>query len=252
MSPGVAQDRRKEVEFFDHHAEEAEEYNVFTDETNQRLVQACIDCTGIRPGQRILDIGCGSGIFSHWLAQRGLKVSAVDISPKLIDLGRRLYPEVDFQVGDAGHLAYRTGAFDAVSLCGVIHHFPEPAPVAAEVARVTKPGGSFFAFDPNRRNPFMYLYRVKSSPFYSPVGVTPNEEPVRVEDIVKRFQAAGFQVHADFTSVKYTYVASGKARLLLPLYNLAETVLLWPPFLRRCRAFLLTWGRKPVHSESGT
>jgi ubiquinone/menaquinone biosynthesis C-methylase UbiE len=252
MSTGLQQDRGQEVAFFDRHAEESQEYNVFTAATNQRLIQACIDRTGIRTGERILDVGCGSGIFSHWLAERGLKVSALDISPKLIALGRARYPNVEFQVGDAEHLPYESGAFDAVSLFGVIHHFPDPAQLAREVARVTKPGGSFFAFDPNRRNPFMYLYRVKSSPCYSPVGVTPNEQPVRAEDVVPRFQDAGFAVHTDYTSVKYTYVASRAARLLLPLYNLAEVILFAPRFMRGCRAFLLTWGRKPLALRRGT
>ena len=41
-----------------------------------------------------------------------------------------------------------------------------------------RPGGRFVAFDPNRMNPFMWLYRDRSSPFYSPVGVTQNERPV--------------------------------------------------------------------------
>ena len=41
-----------------------------------------------------------------------------------------------------------------------------------------RPGGRFVAFDPNRMNPFMCLYRDRSSPFYSPVGVTENERPV--------------------------------------------------------------------------
>ncbi len=44
-----------------------------------------------------------------------------------------------------------------------------------------RPGGRFVAFDPNRMNPFMWLYRDRASPFYSSVGVTENERPVLAE-----------------------------------------------------------------------
>ena len=244
MAIALEQDKRQEVAFFDGHAERGSDYNVFTERSNRQLIQACIDRTGARPGDRILDLGCGSGIFSHRLAQRGLRVVAVDISAKLTGIGRRLYPEVEFQVGDAERLPFSGGVFDAAFLGGVIHHFPDPAPLAREVARVVKAGGTFFAFDPNRHNPFMYLYRVRSSPFYSPAGVTPNEQPVRATEVMRAFELAGFDVETGFASLRYIYVASGLARLLLPLYNLAESALFWPPFLKQHRAFLLTWGRK--------
>jgi SAM-dependent methyltransferase len=51
-----------------------------------------------------------------------------------------------------------------------VHRLLDPARCASEVFRVLKPDGSFVAFDPNRLNPFMYLYRDRSSPFYSSVG----------------------------------------------------------------------------------
>ena len=46
-------------------------------------------------------------------------------------------------------------------------------------------GRPFVAFDPNRMNPFMYLYRDRSSPLYSPVGVTPNQRPVLAREIFR-------------------------------------------------------------------
>lgn len=250
MATGQA--KHLEVEFFDRHATAGTEYNVFTEATNGRLIRACLDRCGLKGGDRVLDLGCGSGVFSSRLAKQGLSVTGVDISPKLIEIGCKLYPEVKLEVGDAEALAFEDGAFDAVFLGGVIHHFPDPVKMAKEVARVVKPTGSFYAFDPNRLNPFMYLYRDRSSPFYSPVGVTPNERPVLVKEVVKTFADAGFDVKTDYMSVQYTYVASGKVRWLLPAYNFIDTALFYPSFLKRFRPFLLTWGRKkaPANPEA--
>jgi len=195
---------------------------------------------------RVLDLGCGSGVFSHLLSRHGLSVTGVDISPRLIDLGARLYPEVKFLVGDAEALPFENGQFDCVFLGGLIHHFADPSALAGEVARQLRDGGTFFAFDPNRRNPFMWVYRDHDSPFYSSKGVTPGERPILAEEVSMVFARAGFRISSEATSVEYRYAASPLMRILLPACNLAEKVFLSPPFLGPCRAFVLTYGVKLV------
>jgi ubiquinone/menaquinone biosynthesis C-methylase UbiE len=245
LDPGAAvQDKGKEIEFFDSHARAASQYDVFSEATNQRFVGACVDRCRLRPGDEVLDLGCGSGVFSHLLSRHGVKMTALDISPELVAAGRKLYPQVEFMVGDAENLPLPASRFDGVFLGGVIHHFPRPEGLAREVARVLKPGGAFFAFDPNRRNPFMWLYRDRSSPFYSSIGVTPNERPVVDRKVNCVFAEAGFEVASDYMSVRYQYVASGLARWLLPVYNLVDAALFAPAFMKRHRAFVLTYGRK--------
>jgi ubiquinone/menaquinone biosynthesis C-methylase UbiE len=244
MSDKARQDKANEVGFFDLHARTASEYNAFTERTNRKLVQACVDRCRLRPGMQVLDLGCGSGVFSHLLRQHGLEVTGVDISPRLVELGRRLYPDVTFLVGDAEALPFEDARFDCVFLGGLIHHFPDPRALAAEVSRQLRDRGTFFAFDPNRRNPFMRLYRDRDSPFYSSKGVTPNERPVLGEEVVRVFADAGFQVFSETTSVSYGYVASPLIRMLLPAYNLADRLLFWPRLLSRFRAFVVTYGTK--------
>ncbi|MGN6461914.1 MAG: class I SAM-dependent methyltransferase [Pseudolabrys sp.] len=91
--------------------------------------------------------------------------AGIDISSKLLEVGRQKYPELELIEGDIEHLPFADGELDGVLLSGVIHHFPDPRRTIAEVQRVLRLGGRFMAFDPNRRNPFMYLYRDRSSPF---------------------------------------------------------------------------------------
>ena len=72
-----------------------------------------------------------------------------------------------------------------------------------------KPGGRFVAFDPNRMNPFMWLYRDRASPFYSSVGVTENERPILAWRVAEMFHDESFRVQTDYLAgLAYRYVAS--------------------------------------------
>jgi ubiquinone/menaquinone biosynthesis C-methylase UbiE len=244
MSLASSQNKQKEIAFFDSHAAE-NAYDVFTPESSARLIGACVGHLGLQRGGRLADLGCGSGVFSDLLRRAGYDCVGLDISPKLIALGRSKYPDVEFIEGDVEHLPFPDASLDGVLLSGIVHHLPDPSRCAAEVFRVLKPGGRFVAFDPNRMNPFMWLYRDRSSPLYSSVGVTENERPVLARETANTFRRAGFQVETDYLSnLRYRYVASTKVRWLLPVYNAFDSALSVLPFARSYRAFVLTFGEK--------
>jgi ubiquinone/menaquinone biosynthesis C-methylase UbiE len=245
MKASLAQDKQKEIAFFDGHAAE-DAYDVFTPESNKRLIETCTRLAGLKPGARVADLGCGSGVFTELLHRHGYDAVGLDISPKLIALGKAKYPKVEFLEGDVEHLPFPSSSLDGVLLSGLVHHLPDPALCAAEVFRVIKPGGTFIAFDPNRMNPFMYLYRDRSSPFYSSVGVTENERPVLAHQIATVFRKSGFKVGTDYLSdLRYRYLASAKLRWLLPAYNAVDRAVFAPNFMRPFRSFVLTYGVKP-------
>jgi ubiquinone/menaquinone biosynthesis C-methylase UbiE len=245
MKETLVQDKQKEIDFFDGHAA-ADSYDVFTPESNMRLIETCSRLAKLKPGARIADLGCGSGVFTDLLRQQGYVPVGLDISPKLIELGKAKYPDVEFLEGDVEHLPFPSASLDGVLLSGLVHHLPDPARCAAEAFRVLKPGGSFVAFDPNRMNPFMYLYRDRSSPLYSSVGVTENERPVLAHQIASVFQRCGFKVGTDYISdLNYRYLASSKLRWLLPAYNAIDRVVFAPNFMKPLRSFVLTYGEKP-------
>jgi ubiquinone/menaquinone biosynthesis C-methylase UbiE len=239
------QDKQKEVAFFDGHAA-ADSYDVFTPQSNARLIETIIRLGRFKRGARIADLGCGSGVFTDLLHRQGCECVGLDLSPKLVALGRAKYPGVEFIEGDVEHLPYPSASFDGVLLSGLVHHLPDPAKCAAEVFRVLRPGGRFVAFDPSRMNPFMYLYRDRSSPLYSWVGVTPNERPVLASEVAAAFRAAGFVAETEYLSdLHYRYIASSRVRWLLPIYNAIDGALFAPTFMRRFRSFVLTFGEKP-------
>jgi ubiquinone/menaquinone biosynthesis C-methylase UbiE len=238
------QDKRAEIAFFDRHAA-ADDYDVFTAEASARLVDAFVRLSALPRGARVIDLGCGSGAFTHLLARAGYDCVGLDISAKLLELGRRKYPDLSFLAGDIERLPFAEGSFDGVMLSGVVHHFPDPARCAAEVARILRPQGRFVAFDPNRMNPFMWLYRDHSSPFYSPVGVTANERPVLAHTVAAVFERAGFSVSSHYLAgLAYRYVASSRARAWLPIYNFIDAKVFGLSLLERFRPFVLTAGTR--------
>lgn len=244
MGPTRGQDKAKEVAFFDRHAA-AQNYDAFTPASKQRLIDAFVRLTGLPHGARVADLGCGSGIFSALLHRVGYKVTGADLSPALIDRARANHPEITFEVADVEHLPFDSGSFDGVLLSAVVHHLPDPSACASEVYRLLVKGGRFMAFDPNRMNPFMYLYRDRSSPFYSSVGVTENERPILSWRTADVFRRAGFSVESDFLSgLSYQYIASSLMHHLLPIYNEIDKRAFSPFIFKRFRAFVLTSGKK--------
>ena len=102
----------------------------------------------LRPGDRICEIGAGSGRYSHALARRGHRVDAVELIPHNIDLFRqRTEPgeDVSIREGTATDLSlFRDGTFDVTLLLGPMYHLfteEEQQRALSEAVRITKPGG---------------------------------------------------------------------------------------------------------------
>lgn len=245
MTESPTQDKAKEIAFFDTFGDK-QEYNVFTCASNARLIDRVVALGKWEQGTTVIDLGCGSGVFSQLIKERGYVTFGLDISQGIMRIGKRDYPELAFVAGDVEHLPFADNSLPGVLLSGIVHHFSKPEKFAAEVFRVLKPGGRFVAFDPNRRNPFMRLYRDHKSPLYSSKGVTENERPVKAEKVAQVFTEAGFSVRTNYLSrLHYRYVASNAVRAMLPIYNLFDSLLAIPKFMEPYRAFVLTSGRKP-------
>lgn len=94
-----------------------------------------------RPGERILDIGTGTGLAARRVAASGARAVGIDLGADLIEVARRLAPEIDFRVGDAEQLPFDDAGFHgALSTFGIMF-VSRPEAAAAELARVTRAGG---------------------------------------------------------------------------------------------------------------
>jgi SAM-dependent methyltransferase len=104
-----------------------------------------VDHLAPRPGEVVLDLGCGTGNAAMIAAGRGARVTGVDPSPRLLEVARATAAaaglDADFILGNAASLPVPDGSVDAIgSVFGVIFA-PDPAAAAAEMARVLRPGG---------------------------------------------------------------------------------------------------------------
>ena len=97
-----------------------------------------------RAGERILDLGCGTGALTAELAASGAELLGVDRSPEMIAEARKKFPHLRFEVCDARTLQF-SNEFDAVFSNAALHWIPEAERVIHGVARALKPGGRFVA-----------------------------------------------------------------------------------------------------------
>ena len=105
---------------------------------------AVIELLAPRKGERILDLGCGTGHLTHQIALSGAEVIGLDRSADMIEQARKNYPEVRFVLADAADFEFPL-PFDAVFSNAALHWMKEQARVTACIARALKSGGRFVA-----------------------------------------------------------------------------------------------------------
>ena len=121
--------------------------------TNRAIYDAALNLLDHRH-QKVLDVGCGTGLMSAKLAASGREVLGVDISTAMLARAqRRKHPGITFLHGDAENLPAADHTFDAVVNLISFHHYPNPSRTVAEFRRVLRPGGRLvlIAFDRNSR-----------------------------------------------------------------------------------------------------
>jgi len=102
------------------------------------------DAAGINPGDRVLDVACGTGVLTREAAGRAGPSGAVtglDLSPEMLAVAARLSPELRWQQGSADALPFPDKSFDAVVGQFGLMFFPDPVTGLREMRRVLVPGG---------------------------------------------------------------------------------------------------------------
>jgi len=138
--------------------------------------------SAIRSGHSVLEIGCGVGLDAYTLAQRGLKVTAVDLTYIGVATARQRFQRNqvagNFAAGNAEHLPFRDNSFDYVYSFGVLHHAADTAKTIEEVYRVLKPGGEARIMLYHRHSLNELVHRLLRVPF---------EEKNELCPVVRRF-----------------------------------------------------------------
>jgi len=109
------------------------------------LHESVADALAVRSGERVLDLGCGTGRVAELMAPSGATVVGIDLAPGLIETAKERAAErgleIDYRVGDCERLEDADATYDAVGSSVGIMFAPDHAATAGELARITKPGG---------------------------------------------------------------------------------------------------------------
>lgn len=156
---------------------------------DQRFEWAILDALGSVKGHDVLDLGCGTGDLSFWLAEAGARVTGVDLSPGLVDVARerfaRFAPDAGatFTAAPVESTGLADASFDAIAGKWILHHL-DLSLALPEIARLLRPGGRAVFVETSALNPALAIARRR---LVGRAGVTrygtPDERPMSREDL---------------------------------------------------------------------
>jgi demethylmenaquinone methyltransferase/2-methoxy-6-polyprenyl-1,4-benzoquinol methylase len=148
---------------------------------DQAWKQRLMTLSAIAPGEAVLDLACGTGDLAIAAAERGARVTGLDLVPRMIGLAARRpdASRVGFLVGDMTTLPFGEAAFDVVTTGYGLRNVPRLDRALDEIARVLKPRGRFLSLDFNRPDnaALRFVYLSYLTVAGSIVGVTLHGDP---------------------------------------------------------------------------
>lgn len=198
---------------------------VYSRKRLQRWLDHAIPDSG--GGQRLLDVGCGTGHHIRELSERGFLASGVDGSEEMLKVARRLNPSADIRSADVESLPFDNGAFDWVLSIEVLRYLPDFRRSVVEMGRVLAPGGTAVVTACPRfsLNLYTLVNRLGASGKIS--GLTPLRQYfTTARELTDGFHAAGFG-HVEVHGV-YLGPINWVERLTRPL--LRPLLRAWEPF----------------------
>ncbi len=108
---------------------------------NEDIISTILTLSDIRKGIDVLDVACGTGVLFEDYINRGVNsVVGIDISPKMVEIARRKYPQIEVVCADV-ETAVFDKQFDVVMVYNAVPHFPDPEALVKALANLTKAGG---------------------------------------------------------------------------------------------------------------
>ena len=105
------------------------------------IIAKILDGAEVAAGKDVLDVACGTGVLFEDYLKRGVKVTAVDISPEMVKVARNKFPQVEVLCGDVETLQLER-TFDCIVVYNAFPHFPQPENLIAVLAGMLRPGGT--------------------------------------------------------------------------------------------------------------
>ena len=168
-----------------------------------------IDSHATLAGKKVLDVGCGGGILSEAMAQRGANVTGIDMGEAPLNIARLHALEsgvsVDYKQIPVEQLAAQMpGEFDVVTCLEMLEHVPNPASIIKACHTLVKPGGMVF-FSTINRNPKAYAMAILGAEYLLrmlPAGTHDYDKFIKPSELTRWCRAAELQV-IDMTGMVY-------------------------------------------------
>lgn len=153
-------------------------------------------------GKTVLDVGCGGGILTESMAERGALVTGIDLGEKALGVAKLHQLEsgakVDYhRIAVEALAAQQPASFDVVTCMEMLEHVPDPASVIASCSALVKPGGQVF-FSTLNRNPKSYLFAVIGAEYILnmlPRGTHDYAKFIKPSEMASWCRAAGLGVN---------------------------------------------------------
>jgi trans-aconitate methyltransferase len=127
-----------------------------------KMAAGVLELLAPKPGEKILDVGCGTGHLTAQIAEADAEVLGVDRSAEMIRQAKEKYPVLRFEVMDATQIV-APEPFDAVFSNATLHWIKEPERVITGIAKALRPGGRFVAEFGGKGNTAGFLEAVRAS-----------------------------------------------------------------------------------------
>jgi len=116
-------------------------YHLHWEHLTTQIVPSMLEATRVGAGASVLDVACGPGYVSAGAAERGATTVGIDLSENMVALASQNQPKLTFRLGDAEHLPFDDGTFDAVLINFGVLHFPDADRALSEAFRVLRSEG---------------------------------------------------------------------------------------------------------------
>jgi len=195
----------------------------------------------VTPGMNALELGCASGHFTQTLAKLNAHITAIDISPDLIECAQKKVPDsnVILAVENAYELSYEDNSFDVVIGNSILHHL-EMDRAFKEIYRVLKPQKNICFIEPNLLNPLQIIEL--STPYTRKISRhSPDETAIIRWKMKKMLEEHGFQnVHV----TPFDFLHPSTPKFLIPLVKKLGFIAEKTPLLREISGSLLITAHK--------
>lgn len=211
-----------------------------------RRASLIVQAADLKPGMRVLEIGCGSGLFTEIFARSGAEIIALDISDELLNHARqRGLPANVTLVCSPFEALDSSEPFDAIIGSSVLHHLEiEPAPV--EVFRLLKPGGIMSFAEPNMLNPQIAVQ--KNIPWIKEkMGDSPDETAFIRWKLAGQMRRAGFR---DIRICSLDWLHPSTPKRFIPVVERIGNLFEKLPFIREIGGSLYFSAKKPLANSS--